>query len=40
MQTIISLAKCKAFKDGQKTDIVEVEEEYFKTVVEMSKKFK
>lgn len=40
LQTAISLASYKAVKDGQAANIVEIEEEHFKTVVNMSKKFK
>ncbi|KAL8687493.1 MAG: hypothetical protein Q9218_006349 [Villophora microphyllina] len=40
LQTAISLANYKAVKDGQTKDIIEVEEEHFKSVVAMSGKFK
>ena len=40
LQTAISLANYKAVKDGQVANIVEIEEEHFKSVVDMSKKFK
>ena len=40
LQTAISLANYKAVKDGQVANIVEIEEDHFKSVVDMSKKFK
>ena len=40
LQTAISLANYKAVKEGQSTNIVEIQEDHFKSVVAMSKKFK
>ena len=40
LQTAISLASYKAVKGGQAADMIEIEEEHFKSVVDMSKKFK
>ena len=40
LQTAISLANYKAVKDGRPANMVEIEEEHFKSVVDMSKKFK
>ncbi|KAL8734032.1 MAG: hypothetical protein Q9166_001793 [cf. Caloplaca sp. 2 TL-2023] len=40
LQTAISLASYKAQKDGLTKDVVEVEEDHFKSVVAMSGKFK
>lgn len=40
LQTAISLASYKALKEGHHTDLIEIEEEHFKTVVDMSRKFK
>ncbi|KAL8792172.1 MAG: hypothetical protein Q9195_005268 [Heterodermia aff. obscurata] len=40
LQTAISLANYKAVKEGSTSNVVEIEEEHFRSVVDMSRKFK